>query len=90
MAESLRKNQTVELEQQKEEKKDKDETMSNSWKAREERPINSSIHSTNVAALQKRITAKQEADRLYAEEFKLEMSTRTVGASYDLSGLDER
>ena len=61
--------------------------MTNSWTEREERPINSIAHQQNVKALMKREKAKEEADRLYAEELEF---SRTVGATYDLSGADGR
>ena len=91
MAESIQKIEQQQSKGQSMVQVDEDEgsetMMTNSWTEREERPINSIAHQQNVKALMKREKAKEEADRLYEEELEF---SRTVGATYDLSGADGR
>ena len=62
--------------------------MANSWKQREERPIQSKMHDRDVEQLNKLNRAKAEADREYKKE--LEMArTMMNAAEYDLSEMDE-
>jgi serine/threonine protein kinase len=77
MAESIRQHQQEEQEEQNV-PDEGSTTMTNSWKEREERPINTRIHQDNVKALKRRNKAKEEADRRYAEELEF---SRTMGAA---------
>jgi len=66
---------------------DGEDKMVNTWKEREERLIQSKAHLSNIEQLKKLQQAKEEAERKYKEE--LDMS-RTVTATYDLTGLNVR
>ena len=82
MAESIKK--------EKEQKKlikdgpdDGSETMTNTWKEREEKPIASSYHKNQMKLLNKRNKAKEDADKVYQEEMELSRSQRVEENGYD-------